>query len=869
MTIKDTEFVLFSGGGTRTNRTLSPVKMILISSNRKLMKVSTTRIRCFLFLCLCLCFLLTHTIYAFVQDRPPTRVLSSVHTPCPLCMTSVDDDDDDDELDAPVVGRPVSRMTNFAAQFLDKVADEEELANESDDSEDSHSRIATATLENIQEATHLVAIPLESSHELLIELESVQRAILHHCPILLDACIGGTTTRLPLLYIKAPDSNLNDNPQNSASVTTALAGTIRRLVKKHIYGTSQQNVAGDNNNESESAENDSLNAEGFRPLTMTFQSLEIDGDNNNILNTVGSFCACDEDEVNEDEDETIKEDTTPNFNERRFENFMRDLQLAISAQGWQMAFPPDPNKAEIEAPDSALSFRPRVAFMELPKSFDENISRFKNQDEEITEEDMKFLRAEEGGNGISPIFWCNWWDDVFARNVRLQEVGIYPTNPMMVDQEDVSLVINSQFYLPFETIALPNGNQEMLETEKKFLDYHEKRIEEREEVFRKENFGTEIPESPQASENPLSPGSSKSSEPDVLMTRTRKRLESIYLQDSEIDDINELGLVEEYEEESQAISDDDDDSSDVFGKTDTTRSTEEDYMEDWMRQRIMQASNQSSKDKESKPSDTKETAEMSNDIDSAREPPKTDALTESDDIEKRMEEKVKDAVNSLGSMKSREDFDQEPKYSIADNPIFKKYKEGTLSDKKPKPPPTKKLGPYPGNDHFVGIWKVVVNPMGDDDNSNTDEGSENLLLRVDGTTAAGPTLNPETNQKAAGGTWKMLPQENGDVLLRIRLVIPPEKKRILVMEGRVNRGSQLGMNLASRTFGIPMVEEKAREASQGEETKMVCSGESYVEDAVTKKNRIRAENFYLEKVQGGKDPDNYTVIIPKSIRRLD
>jgi hypothetical protein len=115
--------------------------------------------------------------------------------------------------------------------------------------------------------------------------------------------------------------------------------------------------------------------------------------------------------------------------------------------------------------------------------------------------------------------------------------------------------------------------------------------------------------------------------------------------------------------------------------------------------------------------------------------------------------------------------------------------------------------------------------MGDEGNTSTESGSENLLLRVDGTTAAGPILNPETNQKAAGGTWKMLPQENGEVLLRIRLVIPPEKKRILVMEGRVDRGSELGMKLASRTFGIPKVEEKAKEASEGQGDKMVCTGE--------------------------------------------
>jgi hypothetical protein len=187
-------------------------------------------------------------------------------------------------------------------------------------------------------------------------------------------------------------------------------------------------------------------------------------------------------------------------------------------------------------------------------------------------------------------------------------------------------------------------------------------------------------------------------------------------------------------------------------------------------------------------------------------------------------------------VKRREVVDKDPKYSIEDNPVFKAYKEGTLTDK-PKPPPTKKLGPYPGNDHFVGIWKVNVNPMGDEGSSITDEGSENLLLRVDGTTAAGPTLNPETNQKAAGGTWKMLPQENGDVLLRIRLIIPPEKTRILVMEGRVNRGSQLGMEMASRTFGIPLVEEKAKEASQGDDVnKMMCSGEVSWEETLNCNN---------------------------------
>lgn len=825
---------------------------------------------------------LVQTTYAFGRYHPTNRCLPLTPVPHPPLFMVLEDDssssnteDDDNEYVAPVVGSPVSRMTNYAAQFLDKTAAEASSASDSEEeSAEIASRVAAATLEDIKDATHLVAIPLESSHELLIELESVQRAILHHCPILLDACIGGTTTRLPLLYVKAPDSNINDNPRNSASVTTALAGTVKRLVNKHIYKTAEKKISDDNDNDIEGNENNSLNAEGYSPLTMTFQSLEIDGDNNSILNTVGSFCSCDDEDMDGDgdgENQNEKDEQKQiNFNERRFENFIRDLQSAIATQGWKMAFPPDLNRAENEVTDDTRLFRPRVAFMELPKSFDENISRFKSKDTELQEEDMKFLRSEEGGNGISPIFWCNWWDDVFARNVRLQEIGIYPTNPMMVDTDGSSLVRNSQFYLPFETIALPNGNEEILKSEKTFTDYHENRMKEKEEEFRRENFESEYSESSQTSDNPLSPGSSTSSEPDVLMTKTRNRLESIYLKDAGFEDSN--ALIEELELEAQIDDDEDENIIDLVDSKDLTRSKNDDYIEDWMRQRITQASNKSSNDEKGKPLKSTPGVEPSNNIDNDQDPPASDPKTiqkDNDYMDSWMEDKVKNAVNSLESVKSRNVVKKEPKYSIEENPVFKAYKEGTITDKKPEAPTTKKLGPYPGNDHFVGIWKVVVNPMGDEGNGNIDGGSENLLLRVDGTTAAGPTLNPETNQKAAGGTWKMLSQENGEVLLRIRLVIPPEKKRILVMEGRVNRGSQLGLQMASRTFGIPQVEEKINEANQGKDVKVICSGEAYIEDAITKKNKIRAENFYIEKVQGGRDPDDYTVIVPKTIRRLD
>ena len=61
----------------------------------------------------------------------------------------------------------------------------------------------------------------------------------------------------------------------------------------------------------------------------------------------------------------------------------------------------------------------------------------------------------------------------------------------------------------------------------------------------------------------------------------------------------------------------------------------------------------------------------------------------------------------------------------------------------------------------------------------------------------------------------MIVEEDGDVKLRIRLVIPPMKERILVMEGLVNR-MNLGSNMpmASKAFGIPHLEAMAKEANQ-------------------------------------------------------
>jgi hypothetical protein len=197
-----------------------------------------------------------------------------------------------------------------------------------------------------------------------------------------------------------------------------------------------------------------------------------------------------------------------------------------------------------------------------------------------------------------------------------------------------------------------------------------------------------------------------------------------------------------------------------------------------------------------------------------------------------MKARIQKTIESRESVKSRIPVKKD-KPPIQDNPVFKAYKDGTLVPKDQKLNqnlPTKQqqeLGPYPSREHFVGIWRVVTSPTGFPPEESSDEASENIILRVDGTTAGGPILDPETRQKAAGGTWKMVEDEDGNVLLRIRLVVPPKKDRILEMAGIVNRmNMSTDIPMASKAFGIPHLEAMAKEANKGPDEDLIhCGGE--------------------------------------------
>jgi hypothetical protein len=678
-------------------------------------------------------------------------------------------------------------------------------------------------------ATHLIAIPMDTCHELLIELESVQRAILYHCPILVHACIVPTNTRLPLLYVQTPPS------RNAASATSQLADLVRTLVDKHMFeaqrvvtssssssssedarnlpwSSSTANTKNDNNNNHNN--NDQwANRDGIHPFTMTFQSLEVDGPNNNILNTVA---------VPNDDGTRILQD------------FLDDLIQQVQALGWKAALPWDPNHPQQEQQQSttntdttytnqqqpALSFRPRIPFMELPQELNDNIEKFKNGTLEITDETIQSLTSDQGGNGISPIFWAQWWDDVLGRSIRLPAVGIYPRQ----SDQHRSIFAASEpggglFYLPHETIDLPEGNATMQASEAKFQKYQDDRMEEEQvrqykeklqqeqqtqQLRLQENSNDEDDEDDEG-RGPISSRSGMNAvdpyaTPDILISKTRERLEALYLNSSVVD-VSLPGLMDEEMVEMplsmkkndtgtkatmDALKENDSESEDENDEKDwnsNIKVSPDDFLEDWARQRI---------------------------------------------------QKVTEKLKELEKKK-----DNPP---IEDNPVFLKYKDGTLVPKAQQQQQqpslsqaSKELPPFPSREHFIGIWRVVTSPTGFVNEELSEDRSENLVLRVDGTTAGGPILDQETNQKAAGGTWTMLLDDDDDdnnnysnknARLRIRLVIPPKKERILILEGQVSRmDTSSSMPMTSKAFGIPELEARAKLNMKGLEDMIYCAGE--------------------------------------------
>ena len=90
-------------------------------------------------------------------------------------------------------GGEKSRMNEYAANFL-RQQQQQQQGNSSQQQQQQDNDVLLYT--------HLIAVPMETCHELMVELESVQRAILYHCPLLVHSCIASAGMKLPLLYVE-------------------------------------------------------------------------------------------------------------------------------------------------------------------------------------------------------------------------------------------------------------------------------------------------------------------------------------------------------------------------------------------------------------------------------------------------------------------------------------------------------------------------------------------------------------------------------------------------------------------------------------------------------------------------------------------
>ena len=742
-----------------------------------------------------------------------------------------DDENDWNTLPPPIsmdntpVGPEKSRMVNYISDFLKK-----------GDASDKNNADNNSKKEENDEFTHLIAIPMGACAELAIELESVQRAILYHCPVLVHACVVPATTRLPLLYVRAPSSaTATTTPQEA---TKKLHRIVQEVVQKHVFVKPDMNTdvhRVDDNGVIVSEEPlDGINEEGIRPLALTFQSLEIDGPNNQVLHTVA-----------------LPDDPGT----RRLQQLVLELQETIATQlQWETSLPPDDhiaaNTGDDEDDNNANKppqvFRPRLPFMRIPSNFETYLDPLpEDRDDEL------MRTSDEGGNGISPIFWASWWDDVFG-SARLREIGIYPRttskggifgfggnkNSDENNQNGNNGLGEQDFHMPFQLTSLPKGNDSLTKQEAKFESYQDQRIQQAEYDF----------EQDQLEEKGLkdsSAGEESSLEDDPMLEKTRARLETLYQQNevsiSEVDaetseegDLEQLLAKEKEEQMRRPVVDStllDEwtqqrirQANVIKGNTmyNDTEDVDDDALYDDIKQEIQDSIKEDGSDSDGTLSTDKDTADPPDD------PNQLDEWTR-DRIRNTIE--ARQSVRSQAQLAVKKD-----KVPIQDNNIFQKFKDGTLvpEQKKKVSSTGKEVEAFPSREQFVGFWQIMASPTGfpPDDNGGDGSKSENLIFRVDGTTAGGPVLDPETNQKAAGGTWTVKPKEDGEAHVRIRLVIPPTKERILVMEGTAIQRSMISLKdlppMASSTFGIPELEDKAIKASKDDtvldEEKIYCSG---------------------------------------------
>lgn len=285
----------------------------------------------------------------------------------------------------------------------------------------------------------MIGIPLEQNHDLLLELESIQRAVLFHCPLLISSCVAPVVTRMPLLLVdtKYNGGNSNDNnndigwnekeivkdffnrgkDSNNSSTNGSSAGenelltsrdpitrtlheivnsVVEELINVHRSKDSVETAEVEDDEENEdNGERDGYNSNDVKPVLIKFKGLEIDGDLNEILHAIG----------------------TENEGTILLRKVLLEITKRIEQKGWKAYFPEDNPQGKLGGMnEDGITWRPRIPFMRLPTDFFGTLPDPKGSDGQwqnySDEYKQNYMRSpEEGGNGISPLFWFKWWDD--------------------------------------------------------------------------------------------------------------------------------------------------------------------------------------------------------------------------------------------------------------------------------------------------------------------------------------------------------------------------------------------------------------------------------------------------------------------------
>ena len=421
-------------------------------------------------------------------------------------------------------GPESSLMPDYISDFLLKQRQNEALsdATNSENKDDDPS------------SSFLIAIPMEDSHDLLLQLESVQRAILYHCPVLVHACLVPAQIRLPLLYVHTKSSSSAASARELRQLTRLVQG----IVQEEMFATPGSYDDDEAMDSSTAVDNDivsnlyrEVNVDGIRPLVMTFQSLQTAGRNHQALYTLGK--------------------TVDESDSQRLLRLVSRLQQAVESLGWTTSLS-SPYEKQLDDPHQSSRgdgdiFEARVPFMRLPANFESFLEPTADG------QDPFWRTSEQGGNGISPIFWCQWWEDVFARDVRLRQIGIYPQQPQPLStqqglqetppQQQYQQAPEEEYHVPYELIPLPSGNaalavrerQEKAQQQERLLQQFQK-LQEKTRPMKDSNTRDDDDDLNQQ-------------EDDVLLAKTQTRLEPLYQQQETIpaeenDDISGVATID-------------------------------------------------------------------------------------------------------------------------------------------------------------------------------------------------------------------------------------------------------------------------------------------------------------------------------------